>query len=104
MVPSVAWGGLVSYCVFYHADGKVGRWWRGSHLDDHKASTAGVGSCEVDIGLVARDVESLNGSALLNLGSGSGRGGGKAEDGSDGDGRELHVCDLLRIVDTTEKG
>lgn len=59
-------------------------WWGRSHLDDHKAGAACVGSCKVDGGLIARDVESLNGSALLDLGWSR---SGKAEDGGDGEGR-----------------
>ncbi|KFY92315.1 hypothetical protein V498_05038 [Pseudogymnoascus sp. VKM F-4517 (FW-2822)] len=57
-------------------------------------------TCEVDSGLVAGDVEPLDGGTLLDLGWSR---CGKAEDGDDGEGRELHVGDLNRIVDTTEK-
>lgn len=76
-----------------------GRWGR-FHLDDHKARAACVGTCEVDSGLVAGDVEPLDGGTLLDLGWSR---CGKAEDGGDGEGRELHVGDLNQIVDTTEK-
>lgn len=72
-----------------------------SHLDDHKARAACVGTCEVDGGLVAGDVKPLNGCTLLKR---SWSRSGKAEDGSDDEGRELHVGNLLRIVDTIEKG
>lgn len=74
--------------------------WIGSHLDDHKACAAGVGTCEVDSRLVAGDVKPLDGSTLLER---RGVRGSKAEDGCDGDGGELHVYDLLQIVDTIEK-
>lgn len=85
VVPSVAWGVQLIIAALCG-------WWGRSHLDDHKASSAGIGSCEVDIGLVAGDVEALDGSTLLERRWG---GSGKAEDGGDGEGRELHVGDLL---------
>jgi hypothetical protein len=84
-VPSVAWrvrSVIVVLCG----------WWGRCHLDDHKARAAGVGTCEVDIGLIAGDVETLDGSTLLERRRG---GSGKAEDGGDGEGRQLHVGDLL---------
>lgn len=84
-MPSVAWGVWLVTVVLC-------RWWGRSHLDDHKAGAAGVGSCEVDIGLVAGDVEALDGGTLLERRRG---GSGKAKDGGDGEGRELHVGDLL---------
>jgi hypothetical protein len=58
---------------------------KGSYLDDDKTGTSGVGTGEVNAGLVAGDVETLDGSALLERAR-----GGEAEDGGNCKGGELH--------------
>ena len=61
-----------------------------AYLDDHKASTAVVGPYEVDIALVARNVEATNaGDALFKLLSRSSA--GKPEGEGNKKDRELHT-------------
>ena len=81
----MAWGGGVSWGVVWSGEGGEG------DLDDHEAGAAAVGGGEVDAGLVARNVEALDGGALLERG---GARGGDGEDGGDDEGGELHGGDL----------
>lgn len=54
---------------------------RRGYLDDDEASAVGVGLVEVDVGLVARDVEALDGGgALLELHGGGGSGADKGSE------------------------
>jgi hypothetical protein len=63
VVPSVA---CVALLVLCHWGNIVGKRSRSTNLDDHKAGSSVVRCLEIDIWLVAGDIEALNGSARLN--------------------------------------